>query len=146
MISTTQQAQVSACKLLSLWNAVACAHLLVWVAPVFPKAMLYCVNMLSHYVTHVFCLTHDIAVTSGVAEVMSLVTGLDSDTEAGSQEVTGPTDPIRVVVTHTLQPDSSSITFSIELLSRLTADIKGLVLRYYVTKGAVCLAERWDSS
>ena len=81
--------------------------------------------------------------TSGVAEVMSLVTGLESDTEAGSQEVTGPTDPIRVIVTHTLQPDSSSITFSIELLSRLTADIKGLVLRYYVTKYTACLAERF---
>ena len=83
---------------------------------------------------HVFCLTDNAVVTSGVAEVMSLVTGLAADAEAGSQEVTGPTDPIRVVVTHTLQPDSSSITFSIELLTRLTADIKGLVLRYYVTK------------
>ena len=83
---------------------------------------------------HVFCLADDVAVNSGVAEVMSLVTGLAADAEAGSQEVTGPTDPIRVIITHTLQPDSSSITFSIELLSRLTADIKGLVLRYYVTK------------
>ena len=83
--------------------------------------------------SYVFCLTDGVAVTSGVAEVMSLVTGLAADAEASSQEVTGPTDPIRVIVTHTLQPDSSSITFSIELLSRLTADIKGLVLRYYVT-------------
>lgn len=86
----------------------------------------------------VFCLADVVAVNSGVAEVMSLVTGLSADAEAGSQEVTGPTDPIRVVVTHTLQPESSSITFSIELLSRLTADIKGLVLRYYVTK-CICL-------
>lgn len=61
---------------------------------------------------------------------MSLVTGLAADPEAGSQEVTGPTDPLRVVVSHTLQPDSRSISFTIDLLSRLTADIKGLVLRY----------------
>lgn len=70
---------------------------------------------------------------------MSLVTGLAADAEAGSEEVTGPTDPIRVMVTHTLQPDSSSISFSVELLSRLTADIKGLVLRYHVQKFKVCL-------
>ena len=80
---------------------------------------------------HVFCFADKVVVT-GVAEVMSLVTGLAADAEAGSEEVTGPTDPIRVIVTHTLQPDSSSISFSIELLSRLTADIKGLVLRYCI--------------
>lgn len=71
----------------------------------------------------------DINSLPGIAEVMSLVTGLAADPEAGSQEVTGPTDPLRVVVSHTLQPDSRSISFTIDLLSRLTADIKGLVLR-----------------
>lgn len=60
---------------------------------------------------------------------MSLVTGLAAEPEAGSQEVTAPTDPIRVLVSHTLQPDSRSISFAVELLSRLTADTKGLVLR-----------------
>lgn len=83
---------------------------------------------------HVFCFADKVDVITGVAEVMSLVTGLAADAEAGSQEVTGPTDPIRVMVTHTLQPDSSSISFSVELLSRLTADIKGLVLRYHVNQ------------
>lgn len=88
-----------------------------------------------------FICSADIVFTAtGIAEVMSLVTGLAADAEAGSQEVTGPTDPIRVMVTHTLQPDSSSISFSVELLSRLTADIKGLVLRYDVNKlNDVCL-------
>lgn len=71
----------------------------------------------------------DINSLPGIAEVMSLVTGLVAEPEAGSQEVTAPTDPVRVMVSHTLQPDSRSISFSIELLSRLTADTKGLVLR-----------------
>lgn len=81
-----------------------------------------------YHAVHAFCFADEVAVT-GVAEVMSLVTGLAADDEAGSEEVTGPTDPVRVVVTHTIQPESSSISFSVELLSRLTADIKGLVLR-----------------
>ena len=67
---------------------------------------------------------------AGIAEVMSLVTGLAADPEGGSQEVTGPTDPLRVVISHTLQPESRLINFTVELLSRLSADIKGLVLRY----------------
>lgn len=66
---------------------------------------------------------------AGIAEVMSLVTGLGGDEAAGRQEVSGPTDPLRVVVSHTLQPAARSVSFTVELLNRLTADIKGLVLR-----------------
>lgn len=66
---------------------------------------------------------------AGIAEVMSLVAGLGSDEAAGRQEVSGPTDPLRVVVSHTLQPAARSVSFAVELLNRLTADIKGLVLR-----------------
>lgn len=68
-------------------------------------------------------------VFAGIAEVMSLVTGLGGDEAAGRQEVSGPTDPLRVVVSHTLQPAARSVSFTVELLNRLTADIKGLVLR-----------------
>lgn len=66
---------------------------------------------------------------AGIAEVMSLVTGLGGDEAAGRQEVSGPTDPLRLVVSHTLQPANRSVSFTVELLNRLTADIKGLVLR-----------------
>jgi len=66
---------------------------------------------------------------AGIAEVISLVTGLGGDEAAGRQEVTGPTDPLRVVISHTLQPAARSVSFTVELLNRLTADIKGLVLR-----------------
>ncbi|KAL0052511.1 hypothetical protein WJX82_003263 [Trebouxia sp. C0006] len=71
----------------------------------------------------------DINSLPGIAEVMSLVTGLGGDEAAGRQEVSGPTDPLRVVVSHTLQPAARSVSFAVELLNRLTADIKGLVLR-----------------
>lgn len=60
---------------------------------------------------------------------MSLVTGIGADEAAGREEVTGPTDPLRVVVSHTLQPAARAVSFTVELLNRLTADIKGLVLR-----------------
>lgn len=71
----------------------------------------------------------DINSLPGIAEVMSLVTGLGSDEAAGREEVSGPTDPLRVVVSHILQPSTRSVSFTVELLNRLTADIKGLVLR-----------------
>jgi hypothetical protein len=66
---------------------------------------------------------------AGIAEVMSLVTGLGGDEAAGREEVSGPTDPLRLVVSHTLQPATRSVSFTVELLNRLSADIKGLVLR-----------------
>ena len=69
------------------------------------------------------------SVSTGIAEVMSLVTGLAAEPESSSKEVTAHTDPFRVTVSHTLQPDSQAISFSVELLSRMTADTKGLVLR-----------------
>ena len=74
---------------------------------------------------------------AGIAEVMSLVTGLGGDEAAGREEVSGPTDPLRVVVSHILQPSTRSVSFTVELLNRLTADIKGLVLRY-VSQFSMC--------
>lgn len=65
----------------------------------------------------------------GIAEVMSLVTDLGSGQEAGREELSGPTDPIRVVVSHTLKPAARTISFLVEVVNRLTADVKGLVIR-----------------
>lgn len=66
---------------------------------------------------------------AGIAEVVALVTEVGADEAAGRQEVSGPTDPLGVVVSHTLQPAARSVSFTVELVNRLTADIKGLVLR-----------------
>ena len=68
----------------------------------------------------------------GIAEVMSLVTDLHSGQGAGRQEVSGPTDPIRVVISHTLNPAARAVSFSVEVFNRMTADVKGLVLRYWL--------------
>ena len=108
--------------------------------------MLRCVGvyegimMLACRSRQLLCLPSPACVTTGIAEVMSLVTPLPPHPQVGSQEVTGPTDPIRVMVSHTLQPDSRSISFSVELLSRLSADMKGLVLRYYINTSTASLA------
>ena len=66
---------------------------------------------------------------AGIAEVMSLVTNLGSGEEAGKEELSGPTDPIRVVMSHTINPVARTVGFTVELLNRMTADVKSLVLR-----------------
>ena len=69
---------------------------------------------------------------AGIAEVMSLVTNLASGEEAGKEELSGPTDPIRVVMSHTINPAACTVGFTVELLNRMTADVKSLVLRSVV--------------
>ena len=58
-----------------------------------------------------------------------MVTSLGPEEATARQEVTGPTDPLRVVISHTLHPEARCVSFTVELLNRLTADIKTLVLR-----------------
>lgn len=60
---------------------------------------------------------------------MTLVTNLGRGEEADRQELSGPTDPIRVVISHTVKPATSAISFTVELHNRMTADVKSLVLR-----------------
>ena len=60
---------------------------------------------------------------------MSLVTNLGAGEEAGREELSGPTDPVRVVMSHTINPSARAISFTVELLNRMTADVKNLVLR-----------------
>lgn len=60
---------------------------------------------------------------------MSLVTNLGAGEEAGREELSGPTDPVRVVMSHTINPSARAISFTVELLNRMTADVKSLVLR-----------------
>ena len=97
------------------------------------------------------CLTCPLAAlncicVSGIAEVMSLVTSLGPEEATARQEVTGPTDPLRVLISHTLHPEARCVSFTVELLNRLTADIKTLVLRlvgsiFKLLLFAVCLQD-----
>ena len=75
---------------------------------------------------------------------MSLVTNLGPEEAADRQEVTGPTDPLRVVISHTLQPEARGISFTVELLNRLTADIKTLVLRFLALTCSVLAWPSWQ--
>lgn len=79
---------------------------------------------------------------AGIAEVMSLVTNLGSGEEAGKEELSGPTDPIRVVMSHTINPAARTVGFTVELLNRMTADVKSLVLRSVLySKNPLCQSQ-----
>ena len=75
---------------------------------------------------------------------MSLVTNLGRGEEAGREELSGPTDPIRVVMSHTIDPAARTVGFTVELLNRMTADVKSLVLRSVpIVKTVMHTASSW---
>lgn len=49
-------------------------------------------------------------------------------------EVTGPEDPLRLTVSHTLDIATQSLTLNFHAFNRLTAEIKGAGVRYYLER------------
>ncbi len=54
---------------------------------------------------------------------------LASDAGRDITELTGPSDPLRVVAWHTLDPLAKTLTLLFEATNRLPVDMKGAVVR-----------------